>query len=109
MNDFDAIIVGARISGPAKRTGLATHMAFDVADLEAARQHLERQGVEIVGGPMARGDGVMQLYVHDPDGYLIELFQWQEGAAGGGPEWSAVRGQEGAAEEGPERSAVRGL
>lgn len=78
-------------AGSAKPTGLATHFAFEVGDLEAARLALIRAGIPIVGGPMPRGDGVMQLYVEDPDGYLIELFQrTPEGV--GGPQRGAVRG-----------------
>lgn len=80
---------GLQDPGPAKRTGLATHLAFEVHDLEAARRHLEHQGVEILGGPMPRGDGVMQMYLHDPDHYLIELFQWSEEA----PREAAERGR----------------
>ena len=61
-------------AGAAICTGLATHLAFEVPDLEKVIATLEKHGVEIKGGPMARGDGVMQLYLHDPDGYLIEFF-----------------------------------
>lgn len=76
--------------GSAKHTGLATHLAFEVADLETARAELVRAGIPILGGPMPRGDGVVQLYVQDPDGYLIELFERRaEGI--GGPERGAVR------------------
>ncbi|GBL38185.1 hypothetical protein EMGBD1_18720 [Anaerolineaceae bacterium] len=25
---------------------------------------------------MLRGDGVLQLYLHDPDDYMLEFFQW---------------------------------
>jgi len=39
-------------------------------------QHLRAHDVEIVGGPRPRGDGVQQLYICDPDGYIIELFVW---------------------------------
>ena len=28
--------------------------------------------------PRPRGDGVMQLYIRDPDGYVIEFFAWQK-------------------------------
>ncbi len=54
--------------------GHVTHLAFEVDDLEAAQQHLRSHNIEIVGGPRPRGDGVQQLYVLDPDGYVIELF-----------------------------------
>lgn len=40
-------------------TGHGSHPAFEV---------------EIVGGPRQRGDGVQQVFICDPDGYLIELF-----------------------------------
>jgi catechol 2,3-dioxygenase-like lactoylglutathione lyase family enzyme len=37
-------------------------------------QHLHTLNVEIVSGPRQRGDGVQQVFICDPDGYLIELF-----------------------------------
>jgi catechol 2,3-dioxygenase-like lactoylglutathione lyase family enzyme len=58
--------------------GHVPHVAFEVADLEEARQHLKAHDVAIVGGPRPRGDGVMQMYVCDPDGYIVELFVWQK-------------------------------
>lgn len=58
--------------------GFAAHIAFEVADLEEARQHLRDHNVEIVGGPRPRGDGVLQMYVCDPDGYVIEFFIWEK-------------------------------
>ena len=39
------------------------------------KQRATDMNVEVVGGVMVRADGVHQLYVRDPDGYLIELFQ----------------------------------
>ncbi|MCU0492962.1 MAG: VOC family protein [Chloroflexaceae bacterium] len=59
--------------------GYATHIALEVADIEAAQAHLAAQGVPLVGGPQQRGDGVTQLYILDPDGYIIELFAWTKG------------------------------
>lgn len=56
--------------------GHCTHIAFDVDDLEATIQYLRAQQIEIVGGPRPRGDGVQQMYILDPDGYVIELFVW---------------------------------
>ncbi|HXG76796.1 MAG TPA: VOC family protein [Gaiellaceae bacterium] len=55
--------------------GLASHLAFEVDDLDAARARLAAHGVEPVGGPLPRGDGVVQLFVRDPDGYVLELFE----------------------------------
>lgn len=56
------------------RRGYLPHIAFEVPDLEAARRHLDQLEVPIVGGPQARGDGITQLYIRDPDGYVIEIF-----------------------------------
>jgi catechol 2,3-dioxygenase-like lactoylglutathione lyase family enzyme len=58
--------------------GYAAHFAFEVADLEEARRHLQAHDIAIVGVPRPRGDGVMQMYVRDPDGYIVELFVWQK-------------------------------
>ena len=58
------------------KDGHASHAAFEVEDLEATMAHLKACHTEIVGGPRPRGDGVQQLYVCDPDGYVIELFAW---------------------------------
>ena len=58
--------------------GYAAHFAFEVTDLEEARQHLQAHDITIVGGPRPRGDGVLQMYVRDPDGYIVELFVWQK-------------------------------
>ena len=58
--------------------GYAAHFAFEVADLEEARRHLQAHNVAIVGGPRPRGDGVLQMYVCDPDGYIVEFFVWEK-------------------------------
>ncbi len=55
-------------------TGQGSHPAFEVENLEATIQHLRTLNVEIVGGPRPRGDGVQQIFICDPDDYLIELF-----------------------------------
>ena len=59
-------------------TGHVTHFAFEVADLDETRQYLQSRGIQIVGGPRPRGDGVMQMYIRDPDGYIIEFYVWQK-------------------------------
>jgi catechol 2,3-dioxygenase-like lactoylglutathione lyase family enzyme len=58
--------------------GYGAHIAFEVDDLEETQRHLGTHGVEVVGGPRPRGDGVLQLYVCDPDGYIVEFFVWQK-------------------------------
>lgn len=54
--------------------GYGSHLAFEVDDLDETMQYLRAQHVEIAGGPRDRGDGVQQLYICDPDGYMIEFF-----------------------------------
>jgi catechol 2,3-dioxygenase-like lactoylglutathione lyase family enzyme len=87
-NNFQIHLIGEEVEGRTRQVnpgylanelarGKATHLAFEVDDLEAVQQHLRAQGVEIVGGPRPRGDGVQQLYICDPDGYVIELFVWE--------------------------------
>lgn len=57
--------------------GYGTHLAFEVDDLAETIRHLNDRDIRIVGGPRPRGDGVQQLYICDPDGYMIELFVWE--------------------------------
>ncbi|HEY7347126.1 MAG TPA: VOC family protein [Ktedonobacterales bacterium] len=70
---------GFGVPRDAARTGRGHHLAFEVADLGACLAHLAAHGIEIVGGPQARGDGVTQVFVEDPDGHLLEFFAWERG------------------------------
>jgi catechol 2,3-dioxygenase-like lactoylglutathione lyase family enzyme len=54
--------------------GHTTHIAFEVEELEEAQRHLRAHRIEIVCGPRSRGSDGKQLYIRDPDGYVIELF-----------------------------------
>lgn len=54
--------------------GYGSHLAFEVDDLDETIRHLRGENVEVAGGPRDRGDGVQQLYICDPDGYMIEFF-----------------------------------
>jgi catechol 2,3-dioxygenase-like lactoylglutathione lyase family enzyme len=83
---------GTSDPGVGKQTGLATHTAFEVTDLEEVRTRLESHGVDIVGGPLARGDGFVQIWLMDPDGHMIEFFQWTNEDQTNAPERGAVRG-----------------
>ncbi len=85
--DFQIHLIGEQVEGRTKvvrpgyssdelASGRTTHLAFEIDDLKAALQHLRAQGVEVVGGPRPRGDGVQQMYICDPDSYVIELFVW---------------------------------
>lgn len=50
------------------------HFAFEVDDCDAAAAQLKQMGIEIVTGPRSRPDGPRQLYIYDPDGYLVEIY-----------------------------------
>lgn len=51
-----------------------THLAFELDSCTEATAILQAAGIEIVAGPQSRPDGFQQVYIHDPDRYLIELF-----------------------------------
>lgn len=57
---------------PAKKPRTEHHMALRVADIKACREELVSRGVEIVLDNK-RPDGATQVFVQDPDGYLIEF------------------------------------
>ncbi len=82
---------GFKDPGTGKHTGLATHIALEVEDLPAVKARLEEVGLEILGGPMMRGDGVEQLYLHDPDGYMVEFFHWTDQNQASASERAPVR------------------
>ncbi len=58
---------------PTKHPGY-THMALQVASIDAAVAELGKLGVPLTGGPLRLGDGIA-LFVRDPDGNVIELRQ----------------------------------
>lgn len=82
---------GAADPGASGRVGLANHVAIEVDDLEAACARLDEHGVRLIGGPMPRGDGVTQVFTRDPDGYVIELFQWTGEDQSGAPLREPIR------------------
>ncbi len=49
------------------------HVALRVKDFDATQKELEAKNVEIIMGPIPRPDGPMQMFIADPDGYIIEL------------------------------------
>jgi catechol 2,3-dioxygenase-like lactoylglutathione lyase family enzyme len=71
--------------------GLIQHLALEVDDLEAACMRLGEHGVALFGGPMARGDGVTQVFVLDPDRHVVELFQWTGDDQSDAPERAPIR------------------
>ena len=77
--------------GPSATYGLSSHIAFEVEDLAGACARLAENGVPLIGGPMPRGDGVTQVFFLDPDGYVLELFEWTGEDQSDAPERAPVR------------------
>ena len=50
------------------------HFAMRVDDTSATRAELEAKGITNLRGPSPRPDGAMQLFLTDPDGYVVEFF-----------------------------------
>lgn len=48
------------------------HFAFLVDDAHQAAERFKDAGVPLVSAPKPRPDGAVQVFVHDPDGHLIE-------------------------------------
>ncbi|MER9934063.1 VOC family protein [Mesorhizobium sp. M0088] len=75
----------------------AAHFAFGTRDVRAMYEKMSAAGVEFVSEPVAITAGINQggftCYLHDPDGYTLELMQppsWRFEKAGMLPE-KAVR------------------
>ena len=62
----------------AKQASRGHHFGFEVDDAQAAVSVLARYGIELVSGPKNRPDGPLQIYLHDPDGHLVELFSLEK-------------------------------
>jgi glyoxylase I family protein len=60
------------------RTGYTVHFALKVASLDPFRHVFAEKGVTPVGGPRIRADGVEQIYLADPDGYVVELMDFHD-------------------------------
>jgi catechol 2,3-dioxygenase-like lactoylglutathione lyase family enzyme len=72
-------------------TGYASHFAIEVDDLDGFLTGVRARGGVVVGGPRPRGDGVMQAYVADPDGNVVELMQSGVEVTGEEPEIGVPR------------------
>jgi catechol 2,3-dioxygenase-like lactoylglutathione lyase family enzyme len=92
VEDDTTSLAGGPEPGPGAEVGLIHHLAFEVDDLTAACARLEVHGVELFGGPMPRGDGVVQVFVLDPDRHVVELFQWTDDDQSDAPSREPVRG-----------------
>ena len=53
--------------------GQSFHYALRVHDAYAASVTLQTRGVTEFRGPAPRPDGAVQIFLQDPDGYVIEL------------------------------------
>jgi len=82
---------GQADAGTGAAYGMTHHLAFEVDDLDAACARLAEADVPLTGGPMPRGDGVTQVFFLDPDGYVLELFQWTGEDQSGAPERTPIR------------------
>ena len=54
---------------PGANNPAAPHLAFAIEDWEKTRDHLTSRGLEVLAPNAAMG----QMWVQDPDGYVIEL------------------------------------
>lgn len=64
---------GENIVREGRGVAAARHFCFTIDDVDETVKWLEQQGVPVVQPPRPRGDGVIQLYIYDPDGHLVEL------------------------------------
>ena len=62
--------------GAGATRGMTHHLAFEVDDLARACARLAEHGVGLEGGPMPRGDGFVQVFFRDPDGHVLEFFEF---------------------------------
>ena len=62
-------------SGPVQVQPDLTHLAFEVDDLAAFAEQLEKKGVKLSDGPTRSSSGSVFAFVDAPEGYEIELIQ----------------------------------
>ena len=101
---------GVADPGPSATMGLADHVAIEIDDLAGARARLDEHGVALIGGPVPRGDGYVQIFLRDPDGHVIELFQFTATTSRtrrSGSRFAARRARSEAGEAGQARSSIR--
>ncbi len=59
---------------PAFRPGYG-HIAFTVADIDAAHAELARRGARFISGPVTVPGGIRFCFLRDPDGNIVEIIQ----------------------------------
>ena len=62
-------------SGPVHVQPDLTHLAFEVEDLKAFAQELEKKGYPLTDGPTETSSGNLIAFIDAPEGYEIELIQ----------------------------------
>src|SRR6267143_6526481 len=62
-------------SGPVQVQPDLTHLAFEVASLDAFGKHLASLGLKYSDGPTVKPDGSGFAFVDAPEGYEIEIMQ----------------------------------
>lgn len=67
---------GSPTPGGTASAGRATHFAFEVSDAAAAYDFLKSRGANLRGDPKFRPDGYLQVFLQDPDGYIVEVYSW---------------------------------
>ncbi|HYM31541.1 MAG TPA: VOC family protein [Candidatus Cybelea sp.] len=65
-------LIGDRNHEAIKTTGSFDHVAFDAKDLGGMRKRLKESGVEFTERKVP-GRPLHQVFLHDPDGVMIEL------------------------------------
>ncbi|MEL7609243.1 MAG: VOC family protein [Bacillota bacterium] len=60
---------------PATEPGTGISVGFAVDSLEDAISHVEKHGYPVAIGPIAPNPHVRFVYIHDPDGYLVQLVE----------------------------------
>ena len=64
---------GGNVVAPGLIASRTHHFAFIVQDASQAAEILKSAGARIASGPRPRPDGWVQVFVFDPDGYVVEL------------------------------------
>ena len=62
-------------SGPVQVQPDLTHLAFEVASLEAFGRHLAAHGLKYSDGPTTSSSGTTFAFIDAPEGYEIELIE----------------------------------
>ena len=72
----DTFIEVIKVSEP-RPEGTVRHFAIEVADVDATREVLVKNGVEVTGRETG-GDHTLMITCHDPNGIFIELQQYTD-------------------------------